>query len=89
MDRTDRLGPGDREQIVAALQIARVTGQLSSAEGSLVELELLDHGARGPIEDQDPPMGQILQSLCGFQTGFVGHIAVSVVNSSKQKSCVR
>ncbi len=54
MDGGDRLGLGDREQIVAALQIARMIGELLSAEFRLAEIELLDHRAHRPVEDQDP-----------------------------------
>ena len=53
VDAGDGLGLGDRQQVVAALEVAMVGGELRAAVVGLAELELLDHGAHRAVEDGD------------------------------------
>ena len=61
MDGGNCLRLRDREQIVAALEIPRMIGELFSAKFRLAEIELLNHRAHRPIEDHDPPGDEVLE----------------------------
>ena len=61
MDRLDQFGARDREQVVAAAQVARMVGEPVAAVLRLVQPVLLDHGAHGTVEDQDPLGRQAMQ----------------------------
>ena len=52
-DFLQRLRAGNRQDVVIALQVAGVIGELVVAEIVLGEAVILDHGAPGAIEDQD------------------------------------
>ena len=53
MDVGDDPGPGDRQQVVVALQVRGMVGEPPAPEISFFELVLLDHGAHGAVEHQD------------------------------------
>ena len=69
----DHVRPGQRQQIVVALDIAGVVAQsarfLTSIVG-LVELARLDHRAHGAIENQNPLLEQFGEKRCLV----IGHV---------------
>ena len=54
MDRLDRLGLGQDQEVVVALLVAVADPEAVAAEMRLVEAEALDLRAHGAVEDQDP-----------------------------------
>ena len=74
VDGHDGLGLGEREKVVAALQIMGMIGQLGAAISRLVQAELLDRRSHRAIQQEDPPggeLGQLSRDLvrCGFHRG--------------------
>ena len=53
MNVADGLGLGEIEQIVIASQVAFRVLEQSAAKTSLIEAQVLDHGAHGAVEHQD------------------------------------
>ena len=56
VDRRDRVGPGQHEEVVVALQVVAVIVQSAggrAAEVGFGELQLLDHRAHRAVEDED------------------------------------
>ena len=61
-------GPDDlrlrqAKKVVVALQVAPIVTEALAAEGALVQLVLLDHGAHRTIEYHDPLFEEVLQTL--------------------------
>ena len=66
MDAGDRLGLGEREQVVVAAQVARPVGEPAAAEVGLAEPVLLDHRAHRAVEHEDARLqegGQRLRAV--------------------------
>ena len=57
IDPADHLRTGQAEDVVVALEIDRMISQQFPAEIRLAQAEGLDHGAHGPIEDENPVGG--------------------------------
>ena len=53
MNRLDHVRPRQHQQVVVALEVARVAGEPLAAEVGLPEPAALDHRAHGAVEDQD------------------------------------
>ena len=53
VDARDGLGLGDRQQVVAALEVAVKGGKLFAAVVGLAEPQLLDHGAHRAVQNGD------------------------------------
>ncbi len=53
MDAGDDPGPGDRQQVVVALQVRGMVGETLAPVTGLVQVVGLDHGAHGAVEHQD------------------------------------
>ena len=54
---------GDAEEVIAALQFARVVGELLASEVGLAQLVTLQHGAHGAVQHQDPVTHQFVQQV--------------------------
>ncbi len=65
MDVADDLRLGDGQQIIVALEVARVVSKALAAIIRLLERIALDHGAHGAVEDQDA-LFQGLAKGCGL-----------------------
>jgi hypothetical protein len=63
MNRRDQIRLSDAQDVVAALQIARMIGELGAAKGLFVELVRLDHGTHGTIENHHPSVEDGSKSL--------------------------
>jgi hypothetical protein len=84
VDVADDVGPGQAQQLVVALDVfGKVLEALASAIGAgslapvlrLGQLEALDHGAHGAVEDDDAVLQDVGQRLgAGVVTGFMGLI---------------
>jgi hypothetical protein len=53
VDRRDRVGLGETEQIAVAAQVARVVAEAIAPELGLPEPVRLEHRAHRPVEDED------------------------------------
>ncbi len=58
VDRSDDVGPGQREEVVVPAQVARMTGETFAAEVGLGQPVALDHRAHRAVHDEDPLSGQ-------------------------------
>ena len=76
MDIADRLGTADVEQIVVAAHLTVPGVEARAAEGALVELQVLDHGAHGTVEHENALGGGGLQRGGDIAT-LIGHHAAS------------
>ena len=79
VDRRDRLGPGQHEQVVVALQVVAVVGEPAggrAAEVGFGELQLLDHRAHRAVEDED--------ALAHQAREFVGAVGLHGVACSRR-----
>ncbi len=70
MDVLDRIGLGDRQHVDQVPQILGMVGKAAAAEIGLVEFELVDHRAHGPIKDQDSLGQQLFQSFTSYRRSF-------------------
>ena len=61
MNTADGVGLGQRQEIVIAFDVDIVRGQQVAAKIRLFQAELLDHGAHGAVEDENPLPRQRLQ----------------------------
>ena len=69
MDANNRLGLRDRQQVVAALEVAVAGGELRAAIVGFAEVELLDHGAHRAVEDSDAAVEQFAKLAIGGRRG--------------------
>ena len=69
MDAADQLGPGQRQQVVVALQVRRPVGEARAAEVRLRERVLLDHRAHRAVEQQDAAFELLAQERVGRMYG--------------------
>ena len=61
VDLPDDLRLGEHQQVVVALQVFRMRREARAAEGGLIQPVALDHGAHGPVEDEDALRQQLLE----------------------------
>ena len=66
MDLADHVGPREHEELVVALQVARVVAEALAAEVGLAELARLDHRAHRAVEDEDALGEDPLECALGF-----------------------
>jgi len=76
MDVGDDLRPGDRQQVVVALQVRGMVGEAPAPVIGFFQFVVLDHGAHGAVEHQDAVLEQ------GFNVGGHGFIPRIVDNDS-------
>jgi len=69
-----RLRSGQVEQVDVALQRLRMVPEALAAEVFFAELQALDEGARGAVEDHDPGVHQGAQPFFGCP-GCRAHVA--------------
>ena len=62
-----------RQQVVAALQIAGMAGELRAAIFGLAEAQLLDHRAHRPVENGDALGEKFAQLLIGHCASYFIH----------------
>ena len=74
VDRLDRLGLGEDEEVVVALLVMVADPEAVAAEVVLVEAEALDLGAHGAVEHEDPLAGGGGQGL--ERRGAMGCVTV-------------
>ena len=55
-------GPREAQEVVAALQLFRVIGELRAAKVGLFELMGLNHRPHRPVEHEDPREQQFLEA---------------------------
>ena len=72
MDGLDDVRAGQHQQVVGAPQVRWVVAEPLAAEGGLVQLVGLDHGAHGAIEDQDAFPEQVGESFRALDAPRVG-----------------
>src|SRR6267142_1394288 len=66
MDPGNDLRFRQHQNVIVTLEIAAMRSEALTAEGSLVQLMLLDHGAHGTIEQYDTLLQRALQTLDAF-----------------------
>jgi hypothetical protein len=71
VDLPDDGRPGQHQQVVVALHVAGPVGETGAAIIRFLQLVTLDHGAHGPIQDEDAAAGQVEEFAAA-----VGHGAV-------------
>ena len=86
VDLADDLGLGEHEEIVVALEIARVLLEARAAIAGLVQLVALDHGAHGAIQDEDALLGFALQRGNAFFTGHDAAFAAANAFAGRKPS---
>ncbi|CAJ1779925.1 hypothetical protein LMCDFJHI_02900 [Aeromonas salmonicida] len=64
VDLANDPGPGQHQQVVVALDVGMPVGKPLTAIIRLAQLVALDHGAHGPVDDQDPFLETGFQFLC-------------------------
>ena len=64
MDLADDVGPGERQQVVVALQVVVVIGQQRAAEVGFVQPITLDHRTHRAVDEQDA-LGELLAEAVG------------------------
>ena len=62
MDRSDDVGPRQRQQIIVTPQVAPVVNEAITAIARLVEAVPLDHGAHGTVDNQDALRCKFMQT---------------------------
>ena len=70
--------PGQHQQIVIILQVVGVAGRIRKTFSTVILLlqpELLDIGAHGAIQDDDPLAQLVFQIIKAFYSGCSGHTA--------------
>jgi len=76
VDGADRVGLGEVQKIVVAAEIARRVAEARAAERRLVEVPLLDLGAHGAVEQENPLGGELRQEMrAGLVVPAVRHAA--------------
>ncbi len=73
MDADNRLGLRDRKQVITALQVAVMRGELRAAIFGLAEAELLDHRAHRAVENGDPLGEELAKLLIGWRVRYCVH----------------
>ena len=69
VDVPDHIGPGDAEQVAIVFDVFRVGRKALTAVIGFGQLEALDHGAHGPIQNGDAPGQQGRQGLASCVGG--------------------
>ena len=67
VDLLDDLRPGQREDVVAPLEVAGMVPEPPAAEPRLVQAPGLDHGPHGAVQDQDPAAQQPFELFASAQ----------------------
>ncbi|GBL43761.1 methionine synthase [Verrucomicrobiota bacterium] len=65
VDIADDRRLGDDEQVVIALELARVVGEARTPVVGFLQLQLLDHGAHRAVEENDTLAEEGLEALPG------------------------
>ena len=79
VDLSDHVGPGHREQLVVALELAGVVREMRAAEILFLEAEALDHRAHRTVEHEDPLAQGALELFKAFGARrTVGHVGISL-----------
>ena len=77
MDRRDRVGLGQAQQVAVAAQVARVVAEALAAEVGLAEPVGLEHRAHRAVEDEDPLAQEAGQRGRGARRGRTAWPAAS------------
>ncbi len=79
MDFLDGIGLGNAEDIDEIPQVFRMVSELGTAKLGFVELQGMDHGAHGTVEDENSPGEQLLHLFVGYwRFGDEGHGELAV-----------
>ena len=65
MDAADDVGPRQDEQVVVALEVARVRREARAAEVGLGEAVALHHRAHRAVDDEDPVAEEGVEEVGG------------------------
>ena len=85
VDIQDNIRSGQNQQVVIILQVIGITRHIRKTFPAVILLsrpELLDIGAHGAIQDNNPFAQLVLQIIKAFDSGCSGHMARKIYRSS-------